>query len=152
MGGVGSGGANGGPQYNPANISGTGGAGQSGTQPARYIPGLPFGQGQTTMATEQAAPLAGAMKPGPAPIVNPQAPQAAPMAPLTPLTAPTERPNEPLHLGMPFGNTPGPEILNLPLNNSVQYATAKEAIQTAASDPNASPMMKYLAQVAENKF
>ena len=40
-----SGGANGGPQYNPANVSATGGAGQSGTQPARYISGLAYGQG-----------------------------------------------------------------------------------------------------------
>ena len=37
------------PQNNPANVSGTGGAGQSGTQPARYISGLNYGQGQETM-------------------------------------------------------------------------------------------------------
>ena len=29
------------PQNNPANISATGGAGQMGTQAAKYIPGLP---------------------------------------------------------------------------------------------------------------
>lgn len=34
------GGANGGPQYSPMNISGTGGAGQSGKQPKVYIPGM----------------------------------------------------------------------------------------------------------------
>ena len=56
------GGANGGPQYNPANISGTGGAGQSGTQPARYISGLNYGQGQETMQQQMAAPMAGPNK------------------------------------------------------------------------------------------
>ena len=47
------------PQNNPANISATGGNGQSGraTQPARYISGLPYGQGESTMATQMAAPM-----------------------------------------------------------------------------------------------
>lgn len=34
------GGPNGGPQYSPMNVSGTGGAGQSGTQAKTYIPGM----------------------------------------------------------------------------------------------------------------
>lgn len=41
MGGQGSGGPNGGPQYNPANVSGTGGAGQSGNYTG-------FGYGQNS--------------------------------------------------------------------------------------------------------
>ena len=45
------------PQNNPANVSGTGGAGQSGTQPARYISGLNYGQGQETMQQQMAAPM-----------------------------------------------------------------------------------------------
>lgn len=91
------------PQNNPANISATGGNGQSGngTQAARYIPGLPYGQGQATMAQQTSAPMAG-------PTAMPGLPQ------VTPLTAPTERPQEPVTAGMDFGDGPGSEALNVP--------------------------------------
>lgn len=97
------------PQNNPANVSATGGAGQSGTQAAKYIPGLPYGQGQTTMAQQQAAPMAGPTPPLPA---------------ITPLTAPTERPNEPVTAGMDFGAGPGSEVLNLPRERSLSEVLA----------------------------
>lgn len=101
------------PQNNPANVSATGGAGQSGTQPARYIAGLPYGEGQATMQQQMSAPMAG-----------PSAP-AAPMLPsITPLTAPTERPTEPLTAGMDFGAGPGSEVLNLPRDRSLSEILA----------------------------
>ena len=104
MGGVGSGGLRpGAPQNNPMNISATGGNGQSGTQAAKYIPGQAYGQGQATIAQQQAAPMA-----GPAPI-----PSFSGAAPL-PLTAPTTRPNEPVTAGAAAGAGPGNEALNLP--------------------------------------
>lgn len=104
------------PQNNPANISATGGAGQSGTQAAKYIPGLPYGQGQETMIQQMSAPMA-----GPTPGIT--------LPPITPLTAPTERPNEPITHGMDFGPGAGSEALNLPnerplsetLANMLQY-------------------------------
>lgn len=98
------------PQNNPANVSATGGAGQSGTQPARYISGLPYGEGQATMSQQQSAPMAGPNTPSSS-SVNPM---EAMLAPVTPLTAPTERPDEPITTGMDFGPGPGSEALNLP--------------------------------------
>ena len=80
------------PQNNPANISATGGAGQSGTQPARYMSGLAYGQGQAQMEQQTSAPMAG----------NPvattaQSTAAAPQfAPVVSLTAPTQRPDVPI--------------------------------------------------------
>lgn len=106
------------PQNNPANISATGGAGQSGTQPARYISGLPYGQGQETMTQQQSAPMAG---PNP---VEASSPLGAVMPPVTPLTAPTERPNEPITAGMDFGAGPGSEALNLPRERSLSEILA----------------------------
>lgn len=111
MGGVGSGGANGGPQYNPANISATGGDGQSGTQPARYISGMAYGEGQATMQQQQGAPMAGTSAP------KASAPSLAALTQgpaITPLGAPTSRPNEPITQGSPMGPGAGPDILNLP--------------------------------------
>jgi hypothetical protein len=106
------------PQNNPANISGTGGAGQSGTQPARYISGLPQGQGQATMNQQMAAPMAG---PNPTVSANPFAEM---MPAVTPLTSPTERPNEPVTTGMDFGAGPGSEVLNLPRERSLSETLA----------------------------
>ena len=100
------------PQNNPANVSATGGAGQSGTQAARYIPGLPYGQGQTTMAQQQSAPMAG-------PTPTPTNMSGGMLPSVTPLTAPTERPNEPVTHGMDFGPGAGSEVLNLPRERSL---------------------------------
>lgn len=112
MGGVGSGGANGGPQYNPANISATGGDGQSGTQPARYISGMAYGEGQATMQQQQAAPMAGTST------SSVSAPSLAALAQgpaVIPLGAPTQRPDEVITQGNPMGPGAGEEILNLPV-------------------------------------
>jgi hypothetical protein len=98
------------PQNNPANVSGIGGAGQSGTQAPRYISGMAYGQGQATMQQQESAPMA-----GPTPTTQAAAPMAMPSLPqLTPLTSPTERPDEPITAGMDFGAGPGSEALNLP--------------------------------------
>jgi hypothetical protein len=99
------------PQNNPANVSGTGGAGQSGTQPAQYIAGLPYGEGQATMQQQMSAPMA-----GPSPVPG--------LPAVTPLTAPTERPNEPLTAGMDFGAGPGSEALSLPRERSLSEILA----------------------------
>jgi hypothetical protein len=79
------------PQNNPANISASGGAGQSGKQPSRYISGLPYGQGQATMQQQQAAPMS-----------RPIAMAAStPMPDVTPLTAETQNPTQSILDGAP---------------------------------------------------
>jgi hypothetical protein len=106
------------PQNNPANISAVGGAGQSGTQPARYISGMAYGQGQEMMTQQQSAPMAG---PNQAEALSPL---GASMPSVMPLTAPTERPDEPLTAGMDFGAGPGSEALNLPRERSLSEILA----------------------------
>lgn len=108
------------PQNNPANVSATGGAGQSGTQAAKYIPGLAYGEGQKTMAQQMAAPMAGPNKS----TTSNANPMAAMLEPMTPLTAPTERPDEPLTAGMDFGAGPGSEALSLPRERSLSEVLA----------------------------
>ena len=125
-------------QNNPANISATGGNGQSGngTQAARYIPGMKNlgSTGVETMSQQTAAPMAGS-----------PAPQVPELPPITPLSVPTQRPDEHIATGMPFGPGMGPEALNLPAAGSVQYQNARDAIQSLANDPDAGPAIKYLA-------
>ena len=104
MGGVGSGGPRpGAPQNNPMNVSALGGNGQSGTQAAKYISGMAYGQGQATMEQQQGAPMKGT-----------EAPQRSMLPDIVPLTAPTARPNEPVTAGGAVGAGPGTEALNLP--------------------------------------
>ena len=84
---------------NPAPVSGPGSLSQrtdgGPTQPATYIPGLPYGQGQETYSNQVAAPMAG----------NPIPQMEMP----TPLMAPTARPNEPITSGVDIGDGPGSE-------------------------------------------
>ena len=97
------------PQNNPANISATGGAGQSGTQPARYMSGLAYGQGQAQMAQQTSAPMAGNPVATARPMADtPQMPQ------VVALDAPTQRPDVPVTTGIDEGPGAGSEALTLP--------------------------------------
>jgi len=87
-------------QNNPANISATGGNGQSGKQPMRYVSGLPYGQGQEMMAQQASAPMAQA-----APAASPALPQ------LRDLMSPTAFPDEPITAGVDYGPGPGSDVL-----------------------------------------
>lgn len=93
------------PQNNPANISATGGNGQSGKQPMRYISGQPYGQGQATMQQQGGAPMAATSKPTAAPMGLPS---------IGTLLDETNNPSEPITAGVDFG--PGPGSAALPKN------------------------------------
>lgn len=150
MGGPGSGGANGGPQYSPMNVSANGGAGQSGTQAATYIPGLPQGQGQITMQQQQDAPMAGPTPTPSAPALNIPAPSMGGL-PVIPINAPSARQGEDVMTGSQVG--PGAtSIPGLPNPVETQYKSARDVIQGLGSAEDASPMMKYLAQRIGNKY
>ena len=100
-----SGGANGGPQYNPANVKPLGGNGQSGKMSLNYT-GMPYGQNQATnqqrirgneaVAAANPQPLfnAGSARMG----------EEASLAALTPITAETTLPNQPITEGVPVGD------------------------------------------------
>jgi hypothetical protein len=85
---------------NPAPVSGPGALSQrtdgGPSQPATYISGLPYGEGQATYDQQTAAPMSSAQEP---------------MAEITPLMAPTSRPNEPITSGVNTGAGPGSEVM-----------------------------------------
>ena len=120
------------PQNNPANISATGGDGQSGknTQPARYISGLPYGEGQETMGQQTSAPMSG----------GPEVPQ---MPRMTPLMSPSERPEEPITTGINIGPGAGSEVMQSRPNTTVTLAeTMRNLIQF---DPSGDAELIYRA-------
>jgi hypothetical protein len=106
MGGKGSGGANGGAQYNPANVSGTGGAGQSGN-----YTGFAYGQNSTlnNSRIEGNAAVSSVAASG---ATTSQAPyEGVSMPQLGTLLDPTNNPSEPITAGVDFGPGPGSEAL-----------------------------------------
>ena len=119
------GGANGGPQYNPANVSGTGGAGQSGNYTG-------FGYGKNKEVNNQRVEGNAAMASAQA--ATPSAPQdpyqGINMPQLGTLFDPTTRPDEPITAGVDFGPGPGSNVLpkNL-MNNTRIDENAKIAAQ-----------------------
>jgi len=102
------------PQNNPMNVSARGGNGQSGdaTQAAKYVPGLPYGEGQALMETQQSAPLAAAPSIEQSGMPSGLA-SAAASQPVIPLNAPSQRPDEPVTFGANAGPGPGIEALGL---------------------------------------
>jgi hypothetical protein len=96
------------------NVNARGGNGQSGdaTQAAKYVPGLPYGEGQALMQTQQSAPLAAAPSIEQSSMPSGLA-SAAASQPLVPLNAPSQRPEEPVTFGANAGPGPGIEALGL---------------------------------------
>ena len=148
------------PQNNPMNVNGRGGNGQSGTQAAKYVSGLPYGEGQALMQTQQAAPLAAAPSIEQSSMPSGLA-SAAALQPVVGLNEPSARPNEPVTAGAPLGAGPGMEALGpspdqtfnkqLQADNQrlVQYLPSLEQM---ANDPSASNtfrnFIQYLKSIA----
>lgn len=99
-------------------------------QPARYISGLPQGQGQATYDQQTAAPMAGTA----------EVPMALPD--VTPLTAPTQRPDEPITAGVDFGPGPNSTVINLP---NTQPTVLNIIQQIAENDPSGDSELIFLA-------
>jgi hypothetical protein len=150
------------PQNNPMNVNGRGGNGQSGdaTQAARYVPDLPYGEGQALVDTQRSAPLAAASG-----IEQSNTPSglasAAASQPVIGLNEPSARPNEPVTAGAGMGAGPGMDALGpspdqtfnkqLQADNQrlVQYLPSLEQM---ANDPSASNtfrnFIQYLKSIA----
>ena len=83
----------------------------------------------------------------------PTSPQAtAKPEPMIGLFAPTQRKDEPITSGIPLGAGPGPEAMGMQDATQMQYTDAYQLFNQLASNPNASPSMKYLAQRIQQGF
>ena len=99
----------------PAPVSGPGALSRrTDGQGARYMSGGQYGEGQELMELQTAAPMSKAAP-------QPRARQPRPAREIvsegmgvTPLFAPTERPDEPITAGAPFGPGPGPAVRRAP--------------------------------------
>jgi hypothetical protein len=126
---------------NPAPMSGPGALSQrtdgGPTQSAKYISGLPYGQGQETYNQQTSAPMAGS---------NIQQPKPQLLEP-TPLMAPTQRPDEPVTAGINSGPGPGSEVMMDRPNQA--YTLTQTLQQLIKYDPSGDTEMIYRALVDE---
>lgn len=97
-----------------------GNQGGYGAQPAAAPTGMPYGEHQASIESQQALPMAQVNGAGGGPTGPPQDPAqrlqmaveaARRMRPPAPLTGPSQRPMEPITAGMASGPGPGPEVL-----------------------------------------
>lgn len=93
------------PQYNPANVNGQGGNGQSG-QPNPNYTGFAYGQNQALSQQASGAPMQGTEQ-----VSDPKAALEGMLSGLQPLHSPTERPEEHTSHGVDFGRGAGSEVL-----------------------------------------
>ncbi len=94
-------------------------------QPIREMPSQAYGEGVETQAIQSGAPM------------NATPSQPAAMRPAvrpTPLSAPTERPQEPITAGAPFGPGVGPELMPIP--PAMQDEVAQTILSLAAIYPD----------------
>ncbi len=148
------------PQNNPMNVNGRGGNGQSGTQAARYVSGLPYGEGQALMATQEAAPLAAAPSIEQSGMPSGLA-SAAASQPVIGLNEPSARPDEPITAGAPLGPGPGMEALGPTVSQKFETQLIEDnrklleflpSLESMANDPSSSTtfrgFIQYLKSIA----
>ena len=109
---------------------------------------IAYGEGVDTQAIKSGAPLA--KTPDVRGATNTEVRQAAES--VTPLFAPTQRPNEPIQAGIDRGPGPGSSALGMQQQADTQYVNAYQLFNQLASNPDASPAMKYLAQRIQQGF
>ena len=105
-------------------------------QGAKYISGLPYGQGQQTYSNQVAAPMAGntmgSSAMGDSGLVQMEMP--------TELMAPSSRSYEAITSGIDTGDGPGSEALRLPAQQASLAATLQQLIQY---DPSGEAELAY---------
>lgn len=136
------GGPNGGPQYDPANVSGVGGAGQSGVADLNYT-GLPYGQNQAVNQSRVAGNAAVAST-QPEPVATlPTLPQ------ITPITAPSDNPDRPITYGMPFGDGAGAEVNPLPVAIPYQGDPSVEMIRALYAQNPRNEDLRFIVETID---
>jgi hypothetical protein len=145
------------PVSGPGSLSQRTDGGPAHKQAAKYISGLPYGQGQEMMNTQSSAPMeASTPTPNPVPAsqiaaAGQQEQPVAPM-PIVPLSAPDQYPDRFVTHGADLG--PGPTTASLGLSDPdvTSYDNTKSYVQALASNSSSSPALKALARRLNGAF
>ena len=145
--------AQGGPRTpaNPAPVSGPGALSKrTDGQAARYVSGLPYGDGQELMTQQQSAPMAG----GSAPRMSAGVQQML-TQPTVPIGDPTGYADEPLTAGAPLGAGAGPEVLaagGATGEERERLLAALPALMRAAELPGSSNGLRQLVRTLRSRL
>lgn len=134
----------------PAPVSGPGSLSQRTDggpgQAARYVSGLPYGEGKELMEMQTAAPMEAAPRTPSAAGARADVAQMAQQAPIVPLGAPSQMPDIPVTDGAAMGPGAGLESLGLSMQDEVQnknfanqIAMYMPVLMQVAANPNISP-------------
>ena len=140
------------PVSGPGSLSQRTDGGPADKQAARYVSGLPYGQGQEMMSLQTSAPMEAASTPRPMPVPQTGAQTAMESMPVVPLNAPTQRPDEPISHGADWGAGPSLASLGLQSANTAQMQSAASMVQALANSGTASPALQFLAQQLGGRF
>lgn len=131
-------------QNNPANVSATGGNGQSGVADLNYT-GLPYGQNQEVNQGRVAGNAAVAA-------VQPETVATMPsLPPITPITAPSENPDRPITYGMPFGEGAGREVNPLPVQIPYENDPSIQIIRAMYAQNPSNEDLRFLVETIDAK-
>lgn len=134
------GGPNGGPQYNPANVSGVGGAGQSGIADLNYT-GLPYGQNQEVNQSRVT---------GNAAIESTNDTKTFPALPeIKRITDPSETPERSITYGMPFGDDAGREVNPLPVKIPYEGDPSVDVIRALYAQNPRNEDLRYIVETID---
>jgi hypothetical protein len=129
-------------QNNPANVSGVGGAGQSGVADLNYT-GLPYGQNQAVNQSRVTGNAAVAST-QPTPVATlPSLPS------ITPITAPSETPDRPITYGMPFGDGAGREVNPLPVKIPYEGDPSVDVIRALYAQNPRNEDLRYIVETID---
>lgn len=95
----------------------------------QVVPGQTYGEGAAQMRAQQAVPM------GRSPVETQVQPRPVPGT-LGSLSRPSERPNEPITAGAPFGAGPGPIEAGIPMPVSPQASALEEVRAIAMASGN----------------
>jgi hypothetical protein len=144
------------PVSGPGSLSQRTDGGPAHKQAAKYISGLPYGQGQEMMNTQSSAPMeASAPTPNPVPaseIASAGPTQVVEPMPVVPLNAPDQYPDRFVTHGADLGPGPTTASLGLPNADVASYDNTKNYIQALASNSDSSPALKALARRLNGAF
>ena len=127
------------PTSGPGSLSQRTDGGPGSKQAARYVAGMPYGEGADFMDIQSMAPMeAGAPTPSAAGAAQ-DVRRTMETAPVTPLSAPSTRMGEPVTAGAELGAGPGVEALGLSGPSQTEQDAAKARIAAYR------PVLVYLA-------
>jgi hypothetical protein len=120
---------------NPAPVSGPGALSKrtDGRQPTMELPNAKYGEAQAFREAQQAAPVSGGMPD---------------LSGIVPFGAPTQRPEEPLTAGMPFGPGGGPSVPAQPVANeaAAKLRSYLPVLTLLASQDDADPATRQFVR------